>query len=96
MYRKDTREAERIRRLELEVAQLKTMLAKQNSASVDGSTVVDRSPASVAKADPGPEIEILLPSCFQYKDTGADKEVRFFRGQEFKNRYFGPHSAFLL
>ncbi|KAM7204771.1 multidrug resistance regulator 1 [Rhypophila sp. PSN 637] len=96
-HRKDSiREAERIRRLELEVAQLKSMLAKQNSTSVDGSTVVDRSPASVSnKNDPGPDIEVLLPSCLQYKDTAADKEVRFFRGQEFKNRYFGPHSAFL-
>ncbi|KAK3314683.1 hypothetical protein B0H66DRAFT_318372 [Apodospora peruviana] len=95
LHRKDAREAERIRRLELEVAQLKGMLAKQISASVDGSTVVDQSPASIEKPETGPELEILLPSCLQVKDPGADKEVRFYRGQEFKNRYFGPHSAFI-
>jgi len=92
-YRKDVREAERIRRLELEVSQLKSILAKQ--VSFDGSTVVDQSP-STQQHEPDTSQEHTLPSYLQNPETGADKEeLRFFRGKEFKTRYFGPHSASL-
>ncbi|KAK4140803.1 uncharacterized protein C8A04DRAFT_31674 [Dichotomopilus funicola] len=93
-FRKDVRESDRIRRLELEVAQLKNLLVKQ--VSLDGSTVQDRSPPDHPKSDAEPEAEIEIPPFLQTQQTGADREeLRFFRGKEFKTRYFGPHSAFL-
>ncbi|KAK3304098.1 uncharacterized protein B0T15DRAFT_230268 [Chaetomium strumarium] len=96
-FRKDGREADRIRRLELEVAQLKSLLTKQIS-SLDGSTVQDRSPPDHPKSDADAEAEheVVLPPFLQTQQTCADREeLRFFRGKEFKTRYFGPHSAFL-
>jgi hypothetical protein len=96
-FRKDVgaREPDRIRRLELEVAQLKGLLAKQ--VSLDGSTVNDHSPP-VLRPDPE-EVEVAgtPPPYFQQsQDPYADKdELRFFRGKEFKTRYFGPRSAFM-
>jgi hypothetical protein len=94
-FRKDARESDRIRRLELEVAQLKTLLVKQ--VSLDGSTVQDRSPLDHTKSDAEPEQEpVEVPPFLQTQETCADREeLRFFRGKEFKTRYFGPHSAFL-
>jgi hypothetical protein len=93
-FRKDARESDRIRRLELEVAQLKSLLVKQ--VSYDGSTIQDRSPPDHAKSDAGAEPEVDVPPFLQTQQTCADKdELRFFKGQEFKTRYFGPHSAFL-
>ncbi len=94
-FRKDARETDRIRRLELEVAQLKSLLIKQ--VSLDGSTVQDRSPLDHPKSDAEPEApEVEIPPFLQTQTTSADREeLRFFRGKEFKTRYFGPHSAFL-
>lgn len=93
-FRKDGREADRIRRLELEVAQLKNLLVKQGS--FDGSTVLDRSPPDPKSDGAEPEPEVEVPPFLQTQTTSADREeLRFFRGKEFKTRYFGPHSAFL-
>lgn len=92
-FRKDGREADRIRRLELEVAQLKSLLTKQGS--LDGSTVQARSPPD-PKSDGAAEPDVEVPPFLQTQETSADREeLRFFRGKEFKTRYFGPHSAFL-
>jgi hypothetical protein len=94
------REHDRIRKLELEVAQLKNLLTKQ--ASLDSSsTVVGHSPASPAAHDapPGTDGEVGVPSSQQQQDiyshlVFADKEeLRFYRGREFKTRFYGPTSA---
>jgi hypothetical protein len=98
-FRRDARESDRIRRLELEVAQLKNLLLKQQQASLDGSTVRERSPPPPPDRDkPDTESgrELVPPPFLQTQDTCAEREeLRFFRGKEFKTRYFGPHSAFL-
>jgi len=96
-FRKDlnvVREPDRIRRLEVEVAQLKGLLAKQ--VSLDGSTVNDHSPP-LHRPEPDVEVEGTPPPYFQQsQDPYAEKEeLRFFRGKEFKTRYFGPRSAFM-
>lgn len=96
-FRKDAvRESDRIRRLELEVAQLKSLLAK--NVSLDGSTINDHSPP-VYRPEPEAEVEVAgtPPPYFQQsQDAYAEKEeLRFFRGKEFKTRYFGPRSAFM-
>jgi hypothetical protein len=96
LYRRDSaREYDRIRRLELEVSQLKGLLAKQGS--LDGSTAVDRSPNSAQRTEVAlPEPEATLPSFLQPQDSNVHPdELRFFRGKEFKTRFFGPHSACL-
>lgn len=94
--RKDVlREHERIRKLELEVAQLKNLLTKQPSLD-SGSTVVGQSPTSPATQDapPGADALASVPSSMQMQDTDADKEeLRFYRGKEFKTRFYGPSSA---
>lgn len=91
------REHDRIRKLEDEVAQLKQLVAKQ--ACSDGSTVVEHSPPN-QRLDPEPpsteQVQAMLPSSLQRQDVPADKEeLRFFRGKEFKTRFFGPQSAYL-
>lgn len=92
-FRKEGRESDRIRRLELEVAQLKSLLHKHSS--LDGSTVQDPSPHD-HKSDVEHEPEVEVPPFLQTQETCADREeLRFFRGKEFKTRYFGPHSAYL-
>lgn len=94
-FRKDGRESDRIRRLELEVAQLRSLLVKHSSSSLDGSTVQEPSQHG-PKSDAGPEPDVALPPFLQTQETCADREeLRFFRGKEFKTRYFGPYSAFL-
>ncbi|KAL2024115.1 hypothetical protein VTK56DRAFT_9895 [Thermocarpiscus australiensis] len=93
-FRRDGREADRIRRLELEVAQLKYLLTKQ--ASLDGSTVHDRPPPEPKPDEAYVHAQVEVPPFLQTQDTSADKEeLRFFRGKEFKTRYFGPCNAFL-
>ncbi|KAK4102004.1 hypothetical protein N658DRAFT_515694 [Parathielavia hyrcaniae] len=93
-FRRDPRELDRIRRLELEVAQLKSLLAKQ--LSLDGSTVHARSPPDPPKSDGCAEPQVEVPPFLQTQVTRVDREeLRFFRGKEFKTRYFGPHSAYL-
>lgn len=94
-FRKDGREGDRIRRLELEVAQLKSLVAKHGS--FDGSTVQERSPPEPSRdaAAATPEAD-EVPPFLQTHETNADREeLHFFRGKEFKTRYFGPHSAYL-
>lgn len=93
--RRDSRETDRIRRLELEVAQLKGLLSKQ-VASLDGSTVNDHSPPVHRPEVENDPIPTTNPLFQPTQDPFADKEeLRFFRGKEFKTRYFGPRSAFL-
>lgn len=98
-FRKDGRDLDRIRRLEMEVAQLRNLLTnKQGGASVDGSTLQDHSPPEPKhhEDDERDKEEPELPQFLRVQTTTADKEeLRFFRGKEFKTRYFGPHSAFL-
>ena len=102
-FRKDTRDSDRIRRLELEVAQLKSLLLKQAQApSVDGSsTLQERSPQEAKQgndeqAEQEQRREVEVPPFLQTQETSADREeLRFFRGKEFKTRYYGPASAFL-
>ncbi|KAK1761090.1 multidrug resistance regulator 1 [Echria macrotheca] len=94
--RRDSRETDRIRRLELEVAQLKGLLTKQVS-SLDGSTINDHSPPVLRpEVEAEPVVNTTHPLFQPTQDPFADKEeLRFFRGKEFKTRYYGPRSAFL-
>lgn len=97
------RENDRIRKLEVEVAQLKSLLTKQ--ASLDsGSTVVGQSPASPAIHDAarGTDGDASAPATHPLPDLYAklkqdaivDKEeLRFYRGIEFKTRFYGPTSV---
>lgn len=115
-YRKDldvsaardaARDHDRIRKLELEVTQLKNLLSAR-VVSTDGSTVVaDGSPADQRRdeppvagrneqdeGDPGDPGSPLFPINHINDPMTLDKdELRFFRGKEFKTRYFGPHNA---
>ncbi|KAK1776306.1 hypothetical protein QBC45DRAFT_219197 [Copromyces sp. CBS 386.78] len=98
-YRKDVRESDRIRRLELEIAQLKNIVLKQHQhGSLDGSTVTDNSPpGQKLHTAAGEDQEIGAQYGYnQFADAVNDEskeELRFLRGKEFKTRYFGPHSA---
>jgi hypothetical protein len=104
--RKDAhREDDRIRKLELEVAQLKNLLTKQ-LASDSSSTVVGHSPNSpVTHSAPGPQDEETVPSSQQAQDLFSSslkqdnclekEELRFYRGREFKTRFYGPTSAWI-
>lgn len=89
---KDTaRDHERIRKLELEVAQLRNALAKQSSA--DGSTVV-ASPATTRDAS-----KDTPPSYWNHPGGGFanPEEISRIKAAEnamcFKSRYYAPHSA---
>lgn len=91
LVRKDTsRDFDRIRRLEIEVTQLKNLLTKQVRG--DGSLALDEPSHAVMRPDPGLAPENKLPEFMQYGHD-ADNEMRFFRGKEFRTRYFGPHNA---
>ena len=94
--RKDAlREHDRIRKLELEVAQLKNLLTKQPSLD-SSSTVVGHSPPSPWNQDgPAGQADASVP-CSQAQDMYADKEeLRFYRGREFKTRFYGPTSGII-
>lgn len=92
---------DRIRRLELEIAQLKTQLLRPGaSASFDGSTIAGTNSPATQKdettpshADPNaprPEVQ----ECIDATNASDEKvELRFFRGKGFRTRYFGPHNA---
>ncbi|KAG6010253.1 hypothetical protein E4U21_007302 [Claviceps maximensis] len=94
---------ERIRRLELEIAQLKTLLTRPGGgASLDGSTVaatdspVTRRDENLTESDgqgqlPRPDVEECLDATTVA--AGEKGELRFFRGKGFRTRYFGPHNA---
>ncbi len=107
-------DSDRMRRLELEVAQLKTLLATAAGAAAGASGAGSKllaapSDGSVTILDndsPQHDLEggrhvASPPSTFVeqvYGSGGAaamkvGDELRFFRGKEFKTRYFGPHNA---
>ncbi|TLD09886.1 hypothetical protein PgNI_05797 [Pyricularia grisea] len=104
-YRRDSilsRDNDRIRRLESEVAQLKNLLlAKVGSSSLDGTaTLADGSPAEHSKPDYASEIvpgtpPPRPPNNPEQDNAAEEDELRFFRGKEFKTRYFGPHNAYM-
>jgi hypothetical protein len=88
---------DRIRKLELEIAQLKNMLARPGAKdSLDGSTIAGTNSPSTQKEDNDidaatrPEVQECLVAG---KLVGEKGELRFFRGKEFRTRYFGPHNA---
>ncbi|KAM0323020.1 hypothetical protein ACHAQA_009119 [Verticillium albo-atrum] len=88
---------DRIRRLELEVAQLKGQLTHQTVSSFDGSTVAaSNSPLThkdeVPETPSDPEADQVHPACYGFTEN-EKAELRFFRGKEFRTRYFGPHNA---
>ncbi|KAJ1325173.1 proline utilization trans-activator [Microdochium nivale] len=87
LLRESARDHDRVRRLELEVAHLKSALAKQQS--VDGSTVV-ASPAVHKELRPEPPSEPVAPII---PDNPDGLEFKFVRGHTFKTRYFGPHNS---
>lgn len=87
LLRESARDHDRVRRLELEVAHLKSALAKQ--ASVDGSTIV-ASPSTNkdGRSDlPQEPVAPIIP------DNPDGLEFKFVRGHNFKTRYFGPHNS---
>ncbi|PFH62298.1 hypothetical protein XA68_14158 [Ophiocordyceps unilateralis] len=76
---------ERLGRLELEIAQLKSQLARV----YDGSTLGGTHSPSTHKDDAA-EVQ----ECIEAVNlTGEKGELRFFRGKGFRTRYFGPHNA---
>ncbi|KAI1873456.1 hypothetical protein JX265_005078 [Neoarthrinium moseri] len=82
---------DRIRKLELEVAQLRGALAKQTS--IDGTTIA--ATPSTLKEAPAKEssLDIPLPSFFPIPKRGDGLEFKFVRGHNFKTRFYGPHNA---
>ncbi|RFU73180.1 c6 zinc finger domain-containing [Trichoderma arundinaceum] len=89
---------DRIRRLELEITQLKNLLSRPGAASLDGSTVVGTNSPSTQKdeaaadgeARPRAEEQEIIEKSGM---AGENGELRFFRGKGFRTRYFGPHNA---
>lgn len=90
-------DGDRIRRLELELAQLKTLLTRPGAASFDGSTVAatvspatQKEEAAGEDGQPRPEVQEVIAAT-----NASDErvELRFFRGKGFRTRYFGPHNA---
>ncbi len=95
-HRRDgSRDFDRIRRLELEVAQLKNLISRQLGS--DGSTTLNET--SPPKADTRDTIPQTPLESFSPQRGGGDgdeeTELRFFRGKEFKTRYYGPHNALM-
>ncbi|OAA34947.1 C6 zinc finger domain containing protein [Metarhizium rileyi] len=90
---------ERIRRLELEIAQLKNQLTRPGgTGSFDGSTVAATDSPATRKDEslnegegaPRPDVQ----ECIEAGSMSGEKgELRFFRGKGFRTRYFGPHNA---
>ncbi|RDA91132.1 hypothetical protein CP533_0461 [Ophiocordyceps camponoti-saundersi (nom. inval.)] len=76
---------ERLRRLELEISQLKSQLARP----YDGSTIGGTHSPSTYKDDTAE-----IHECIEAVNLAGEKgELRFFRGKGFRTRYFGPHNA---
>lgn len=88
---------DRIRRLELEIAQLKSQLTRPGVASFDGSTVAATNSPATQKdethGEPDPSIREVHESIDATNMSGEKGELRFFRGKGFRTRYFGPHNA---
>lgn len=87
---------DRVRRLELEVMHLKNQLNQHSNtaSSFDGSTVAaSNSPPAhkdeIPQSPTDPDADDLSPPCLGYDKS----ELRFFRGKEFRTRYYGPHNA---
>lgn len=88
---------DRIRRLELEIAQLKNQLSRPGG--LDGSTIAGTTTSPATQKDdpnsgePDPSVREVHES-IEATNMSADKgELRFFRGRGFRTRYFGPHNA---
>lgn len=91
LVRKDgIRDFDRIRRLEVELMQLKNLLVSKIGA--DGTLNINEPQTAPPRQDQGLVPETKLPEFMQYGHD-ADNEMRFFRGKEFRTRYFGPHNA---
>ncbi|KAI1799206.1 hypothetical protein F4811DRAFT_545069 [Daldinia bambusicola] len=88
VLRDAARDHDRIRRLELEVAQLRSALSKQ--ASVDGSTMV-ASPSTLK--DPIKDGQSALSNAMCTPRNPEVVEYANLRGHDFKTKYFGPHNA---
>ncbi|KAK3175453.1 hypothetical protein K4F52_010252 [Lecanicillium sp. MT-2017a] len=91
---------DRIRRLELEIAQLKTQMSRPGAASFDGSTIAaTSSPATQKDETPQDQADGTanrpeIQECIDATNASDEKvELRFFRGKGFRTRYFGPHNA---
>ena len=89
---------DRIRRLELEIAQLKSQLTRPGAASFDGSTVAATTSPTTQKdgeahGDTDASIREVHESIEATNMSGEKGELRFFRGKGFRTRYFGPHNA---
>lgn len=89
---------DRIRRLELEIAQLKNQLTRPG-VNFDGSTVAATTTSPVTQKDdanpgePDPSVREVHESIEATNMSGDKGELRFFRGRGFRTRYFGPHNA---
>ncbi|KAI5862280.1 fungal-specific transcription factor domain-containing protein [Durotheca rogersii] len=83
------RDQERLRRLELEVTQLKNTLSKQ--ASIDGSTIV-ASPATL-KDSVRDGHSVRSNPAFTPRENPEVSEFQNLRGHDFKTKYVGPHNA---
>jgi hypothetical protein len=88
---------DRIRKLELEIAQLKNAI-RQGGTSFDGSTIAATNSPATQKDDVGPDGEVIprpeVQECIDASTALGDTgELRFFRGKGFRTRYFGPHNA---
>lgn len=85
LLRDAARDHERIRRLELEVAQLRGTLSKQ--ASLDGSTVVASPSTLKDSTKDGQSVPSNTPQ------NCHEPEYATLRGHNFKTKYYGPHNA---
>ncbi|KAL6919781.1 hypothetical protein ACHAPO_008770 [Fusarium lateritium] len=90
---------DRIRRLELEIAHLKSQITRPG-ASFDGSTIAGTTTSPQTKDDPNANANVEDPSVREVHESieatnmsGEKGELRFFRGRGFRTRYFGPHNA---
>jgi hypothetical protein len=89
---------DRIRRMELEITQLKNLLTRPGASSLDGSTIVGTNSPSTQK-DEAPNDGSARPRAEEQEIieksgmAGENGELRFFRGKGFRTRYFGPHNA---
>lgn len=85
VFRDAARDHDRIRRLELEVAQLRKQV------SLDGSVASPSTLKDVPKDSPACPPD-PLPSNVAEK-PGDGLEYKFIKGNNFKTRYFGSHNA---
>lgn len=89
---------DRIRRLELEIAQLKHQISRPG-VSFDGSTVAATTTSPTTHKDeaqngePDPSVREVQESIEATNMSAEKGELRFFRGRGFRTRYFGPHNA---